>query len=597
MDSDSTPDATTTRSPSSLAVIDGNVVPLADAAPPPLPEYTEPFVGDDAVANFVHELCTGIALQSDAKHTETRVLHHTSRRVVDHLYAALALVCIDRTSSLDEYAAPLQTTTAVAALPNDLSGFQRAIGRAHAFVTQQRHATTILVAQHSPDGVASVPHDAVVAVFQAMPLFLSAAEATFIIEQSHIEHDARLEAAHLAKLTAAAVKAAKKRTPKPRPSSLRDVVVFVAPDETSPTPNDAHAPYELPARPVRPDVSPEKDATTTTSVRGSIVHGRASTRYSVAATIQSHKVATDEVDVHMHVEAPSAPTIDEAAMSNIFSLGTPRQLSPRELARRRDILSYLESQHATAAYEEKMAQRKRAMLERPVLAADAGEVIDVGGRGAVPRGDGEFFDVPTGFAITDATPHDDGKHNHHHPYVHRNKSMRKGQMEKLLGEHVPEPIPDFHLPQIDTNRLEVGVKVVYQPGKEKAGGKRNPSRNSRLKLHNYNAKTPPHPPSSLQLPTAPHTDKHVVLPKLPVSPIKASQVQPPKPTHAPAAPVTLPKATTSPIKPTYVKGSWETQGDATSSPKTHIVYARVRGKQPVRHRFKFSETIFRTLQN
>ncbi|CAK4081629.1 unnamed protein product [Aphanomyces euteiches] len=173
-------------------------------------------------------------------------------------------------------------------------------------------------------------------------------------------------------------------------------------------------------------------------------------------------------------------------MSNIFSLGTPRQLSPRELARRRDILSYLESIEAATAHEEMLAKKKKTLMERPIppgeiaiVAVNASENVS-GTDGA----DGEYVVVPTSFEVLELQP----SHHEGHFKEHRTKSLRKTSLHKLLEiPKIPpdiEPIPEIHLPQIETNRLEVGVKVVY-PGKEKVGGKRIPSRNSRLKLHNY----------------------------------------------------------------------------------------------------------------
>ncbi|ETV87956.1 hypothetical protein H257_01354 [Aphanomyces astaci] len=587
-----------------------------DVGPQPeLPvAYVEQFLADDACASIVDDLCNGIALQSEAKHMAVRMLSYTSADVVAQLYAAVTMVLIPRTDSFDRMAPPASSSEPPPASNNDsTSGFLRALGRVQTFVTRRRHSAQAYMAGTSIDGSVHLRQDELVPFLHSLPLFLTKREVAFISNQStktsNTELDVRLDVHDITKLVATAIKIAKKKA---GASPFRPPVVFPSPEEPTATPHDVHAPKELKARP--PGDSPDKDSTThlttqsstfrfthhtsTTSVPGD----KRGTKYSMAATIQTTKLSMDDVDLHVMLDTSSPDKVDQASMSNIFSLGTPRQLSPRELARRRDILSYLDSIHAAAMHEDMLAKKKQALLERPVNVVEGDVLESPSSQHCLPSNHDSFLTIATAFDIRDPP------HPHGQPKAHKSKPVgRKQTQENLVDlpkmaedEASPQPIPDFHLPQIDTNRLEVGVKVVY-PGKEKIGGKRNPSRNARLKLHNYNVKTPPHlPPGDFNppLPAKPTDGGGVILPKLPVSPIKASQTQPAKPT-VPAAPLLmLPKSIASPIKPPpYHDGEISQYAAGTSPQRVAISHARMRGKPPVRSRFKFSDSLFRPSQN
>ncbi|ETW01101.1 hypothetical protein, variant [Aphanomyces invadans] len=577
------------------------------------PPYVEQFVADDACAALVDNLCDSIALISEAKSMEARVLTRVSNDAIAQLFAAVGMVLIERTDSFDAMGAdappPLQADSAT-----DTSGFLRALGRLHSFVTRRRHSAQAYMAQTSCDGSVSLRHDDLASFLHGLPLYLTKREVNFVTKEStkssNTDLDVRLDVHSIAKVVANAIKTAKKKAGQ---SPYRPPVVFLPPEESSATPNDVHAPKELKAR--RPADSPERAdprhptqqlSTFRTTHRSNFAGGdKRGTKYSIVATIQTHKLSMDDVELHVALDAvppPSSPDkVDQATMSNIFSLGTPRLLSPRELARRRDILSYLDSIEAAALQEELLAKKRRALLERPVNVIEGD--VQQPCPNHCPTIHDAFLAIPTTFDICDPSPHDGPVKSH------KSKgSIRKHQHDKIvelpkLADDEAVTMPDFHLPHIDTNRLEVGVKVVY-PGKEKVGGKRNPSRNARLKLHNYHVKTPPHPPPpDDRAPASPDTPppEAVVLPRLPISPIKSSQTQPAKPT-APAAPIlVLPKSIASPIKPTHPMGG-NASCDASShhshaADRSQISHARVRGKQPVRSRFKFSDTLFRSLQN
>ncbi|RHY92509.1 hypothetical protein DYB35_000383 [Aphanomyces astaci] len=491
-------------------------VPVADAVQldvgpqPELPAaYVEQFLADDACASIVDDLCNGIALQSEAKHMAVRMISYTSADVVAQLYATVAMVLIPRTDSFDRMAPPASSSEPPPASNNDsTSGFLRALGRVQTFVTRRRHSAQAYMAGTSIDGSVHLRQDELVPFLHSLPLFLTKREVrvAFISNQStktsNTELDVRLDVHDITKLVTTAIKIAKKKA---GASPFRLPVVFPSPEEPTATPHDVHAPKELKARP--PGDSPDKDSTTHLTTQSSTFRftHHTSTKYSMAATIQTTKLSMDDVDLHVMLDTSSPDKVDQASMSNIFSLGTPRQLSPRELARRRDILSYLDSIHAAAMHEDMLAKKKRALLERPVNVVEGDVLESPSSQHCLPSNHDSFLTIATAFDIQDPP------HPHGQPKAHKSKPVgRKQTQENLVDlpkvicyanvhltmahgwqmaedEASPQPIPDFHLPQIDTNRLEVGVKVVY-PGKEKIGGKRNPSRNARLKLHNYNVR-------------------------------------------------------------------------------------------------------------
>lgn len=247
---------------------------------------------------------------------------------------------------------------------------------------------------------------------------------------------------------------------------------------------------------------------------------------------------------------------DAATLANIFSLGTPRQLSPDELARRNDILALLEREAANS--HRRMAVASVVTLSTvPVCVDEVGKPIStehdrafreyaaqvssvtMTGETCVPPG-GESMspssDKRDGRASTKKSKHsNDGRltiaptekskydltleppaygisegnaHTRIPPELALcspiKKSKARGHIERpsnavvalghagiLPSPPVGQPRPietaSVHLPQLDTNRLAVGVKAVVR-GVEKRGPRHSPSRNSRVRLHNYNVR-------------------------------------------------------------------------------------------------------------
>ncbi|RHY43452.1 hypothetical protein DYB38_006359, partial [Aphanomyces astaci] len=299
-----------------------DAVPLDIGPQPELPAaYVEQFLSDDACASIVDDLCNGIALQSEAKHMAVRML-----------YAAVAMVLIPRTDSFDRMAPPASSETPPASNNDSTSGFLRALGRVQTFVTRQRHSAQAYMAGTSIDGSVHLRQDELAPFLHSLPLFLTKREVrvAFISNQStktsNTVLDVRLDVHDITKLVATAIKIAKKKA---GASPFRPPVVFPSPEEPTATPHDVHAPKELKARP--PGDSPDKDSTTHLTTQSSTFRftHHTSTKYSMSATIQTTKLSMDDVDLHVMLDTSSPDKVDQASMSNIFSLGTPRQLSPR----------------------------------------------------------------------------------------------------------------------------------------------------------------------------------------------------------------------------------------------------------------------------
>lgn len=237
---------------------------------------------------------------------------------------------------------------------------------------------------------------------------------------------------------------------------------------------------------------------------------------------------------------------DTAALSNIFSLGTPRQLSADELSRRNDILAHLEreeSQHQRRLANASIAamtfppnanptcSEERAFhayvaanssittgvdfnIQLPIPAA-ADISNETPPLPAAPRrpeiknmnqspnkrdrrsskqtGEKSKFELacdPPSFAIRDGDTRasDKGDVSPYSP-IRKLDSPGKLRSENIsLSPVRPGQSPLApHLPQLDTSRLAVGVRAVVR-GVEKRGPRRNPSRQSRLKLHNYSVR-------------------------------------------------------------------------------------------------------------
>jgi hypothetical protein len=297
--------------------------------------------------------------------------------------------------------------------------------------------------------------------------------------------------------------------------------------------------------PVQFSASATAAASPTVSSRASKLAGRS---FSVASNAKDERPIGSPITV-------STTEPDTAALSNIFSLGTPRQLNGDELARRNDILAQLERDEMQQ--QRRLANASIAAMTFPpsVCPSDAEErafrayvtanssittgvdfdfelpLTSLANDGesspplAAPRrpekkntnqspirrdrrasgatGGRSKFEVacdPPVFAVHDGSAHDNVLKEAGVPY----SPIRKANPSKLAGPPSPPTALDgtsmgngdlspirpvqsagHHLPQLDTSRLVVGVRAVVR-GVEKRGPRQNPSRQSRLKLHNYN---------------------------------------------------------------------------------------------------------------
>ncbi|EQC28569.1 hypothetical protein SDRG_13647 [Saprolegnia diclina VS20] len=539
-------------------------------APTEAPDERKPFcleTSDDVAMEMLADVIDHVGVISQTTALTAAVLRSVSQRLVQEVFDIQAMITIASSASFDACAdVPVSTVVHAA---TDTAPLVHAIQRTLSYCQQNPTSVRKIVATVSIDGDGHVCGDVEFAsVLGSLPLFLSPAEVTFMAAHAHGQS---ITAPELTKVCAKALKAAEKQVKSAvRTSSFVPTVAFACPMEPKSYPMDVHTPHEVPARPQPPPVSPDNNKQST--VRGTFV-GRGG-RITIAAGIVSNKLNLEDVEIKLDATRDDRAS-DSTTFSNIFSLGTPRQLSPRELARRRDILAYLEAVEATRQHDELVAKRKKELLERPHHDGDGGHISAA----APPLRNLPLhltLDLPYNIATPEAAP----------PEVHRSPSIkpspkhrRPSQVPTVAEPSVEkpapgEPLPLFHLPQIETGRIEVGVKVVYPGKKVKHGSKRIPSRNSRLKAHNYNTTTDGSAPTLQEEPSTP--TESTSLPPLPLSPLK-----PLKPLGSPSPPVTLPIASTSPIKVNQVRKQ---------------AGARVRGKPPARTRFNFSEAIARTLQ-
>ncbi|KAJ0400520.1 hypothetical protein ATCC90586_009743 [Pythium insidiosum] len=275
--------------------------------------------------------------------------------------------------------------------------------------------------------------------------------------------------------------------------------------------------------------------------------------------------------------SPLAVEPDAATLSNIFSLGTPRQLTADELARRNDILAVLER-------EEQRATRKLAVssftaltgIPPPTTVMDdsdkvwrdytaavssvtlTGEACVPPGAGATAHASGDAaekkkksgkrradrtkFDLALEapeFEVTDGnTPARRAVELASVSPIKRSRHRGASPAARLASPSVPvSPVATAaattpghgQLPQLDTSRLAAGVKAVIR-GVEKRGPRPSPSRNSRLRLHNYHttpaaenaAAATPSPPKTPHQPPPSNASPSLSSHLPPVSPIKAS---------------------------------------------------------------------------
>ncbi|KAL3662311.1 hypothetical protein V7S43_012638 [Phytophthora oleae] len=221
--------------------------------------------------------------------------------------------------------------------------------------------------------------------------------------------------------------------------------------------------------------------------------------------------------------AESQETLDTAALSNIFSLGTPRQLSGQELARRNDLLAHLEREavcaqrRATTTVITSMSLDGPAKREGDGAVADQFQVyvaansfvttgIESGvlsptrpqqsnpgasrnrGRSTLQRSKFELERDSLAFAVSDGNAHvrEEARLSGLCSPIKRPRASIVPTPPETPGRPIQTASTLAHLPQLDSSRLAVGVSAVVR-GIEKHGPRRNPSRKSRLQLHNYSA--------------------------------------------------------------------------------------------------------------
>ncbi|POM80765.1 Hypothetical protein PHPALM_1355 [Phytophthora palmivora] len=227
---------------------------------------------------------------------------------------------------------------------------------------------------------------------------------------------------------------------------------------------------------------------------------------------------------------------DAAALSNIFSLGTPRQLSAQELARRNDLLAQLEREMIRAQrrasttviasmslgsagvpgrgddgaecssmedhqqFQAYVAANSTIMMgvqacgHSPIRPhqCDQGAAMRHRGKGNCQSSKFELERDTLPFTVADGNSH--GREDQERLSAAICSPIRRPRASVIAPIPPPEtpgrPIQTAstlaQLPQLDSSRLAVGVSAVVH-GVEKRGPRINPSRNSRLQLHNYSA--------------------------------------------------------------------------------------------------------------
>ncbi|OQS04511.1 hypothetical protein THRCLA_03259 [Thraustotheca clavata] len=418
---------------------------------------------DEIALDIVDELLEHVVEISKAAYLTMAVLSSVSKRLVHEVYDIVAMVNVQKCNSFDTQAD--DTTSSMSNVSSDSSPLLCEIHRTIDFCVKNARTVRKIVASHHPEYRSYVhDQDHFITILSKFPIFLSPINIQFIAEhaQGHV-HEVPYD--QIAKLCSRSLKAAEKKA-KVRKSPFLPPVMFKYPMDATTQGLDVHVPHEVPGKKCNPErPSPEKHSTIKSNYFGRL------SRITLMAGIVSNKIALEEADVHLDREKAA----DHATFSNIFSLGTPRQLSPRELARRRDILAYLESFEQNRLHEEAMAKRKRELLERPV--DDFNDITPLNGLKIPPLQ--LHTDIPYD---VNTLEEEISKPLSLSPSKSKLKSPPKVSETSAASKVEPQPL--FHLPQIDTGRVEVGVKVMYQ-GKKIKQNRRIPSRHSRLKLHNY----------------------------------------------------------------------------------------------------------------
>lgn len=321
------------------------------------------------------------------------------------------------------------------------------------------------------------------------------------------------------------------------------------------------------------------------------------------ATLDGVTVITAEADMELNVAQAGLSTISErkatvaganamevedtpdaAALSNIFSLGTPRQLSAQELARRNDLLAQLEREairaerRATATVmasmslggppQDESVRPSQAEQQRFHAYVAANSIVTTGFEyetrpaalsptrpersdqapaprrrergGSVARSKVEVERDSLSYQVSDGNAH--AREEQERLSAAVCSPIKRPRASVVLpsppvtpGRPIQTASTLAHLPQLDSSRLAVGVSAVVR-GIEKRGPRRNPSRKSRLQLHNYSkpfdddaadangsTSVPFSPVRTSDSPAAKDDSSGYRLPLIPVmSPIKAS---------------------------------------------------------------------------
>lgn len=275
----------------------------------------------------------------------------------------------------------------------------------------------------------------------------------------------------------------------------------------------------------------------------------------------------------------SAAKPDAAALSSTVSLSTPRQLPIYELDRRQDLLAQVEWAIACRTIANKIA----------LMNVNGPPLYDVEPHGSSSQVDRHFFQahvaanstVSTGAGSVSPTrpPHsqkrtvnprsrfelerkplpfvisDDVREKHDHVGAAVCSPIQRLRPLALPESPRPEP-PLSMLPSLDSSCLAMGVKAVIS-GVEIQGPRRSPSRNSRLRLHNYQ--------------TAENALDHRAdtSDQLPFSPVQTKVVRD-EDSRWPILPVVSPIKALSHRKHVLQEGNTANESRIAISPKLHV---------------------------
>ncbi len=191
---------------------------------------------------------------------------------------------------------------------------------------------------------------------------------------------------------------------------------------------------------------------------------------------------------------------DHTTLSNIFSLGTPRQLSPREMARRRDILAYLETLDEAKAAE--LCLRKDTIHGEPPRHA----VVQDSYHASSSSRELPAIIVPP----PNPSWNHDNNHHHHHGQVDITTSIYDGPpREIILGGCDSDPTTHAQNPKIvqksNSPSKHAKISSIQANAVLSPPSSIDASSRSRMMLKSSKASKPSsiHPMSSLLLHTSP----------------------------------------------------------------------------------------------